>query len=152
MGINSNLNEWLNGYDNGFGSGLRSIGSDPHLTGRIRSLKRVRTRRLADSQWQQAGSSGPMAAPLLAKRVGEKRSLASWASIGIWPMAKREIGKCFSFLFSKSFSKFATVWIQIKFKLRTTSTRKIKYKSTLQHKRKFMRRHEWTDKIIYLNR
>jgi hypothetical protein len=42
--------------------------------------------------------------PLAAERAGEKRSLAGWASTRIRLMAKREIGKDFSFF--KSFSKF----------------------------------------------
>jgi hypothetical protein len=60
-------------------------------------VKRVHTWRLADSRWQQAGPSGPMAGPLLAERAGEKKSMASWPPTRIQPKAIRKIGKCFPF-------------------------------------------------------
>jgi hypothetical protein len=71
------------------------------------------------------------------RAVGKRRGRLGWFRdrAGLRPKLIRENRK--KNLFSNLYIKCKSIWIQNKFKLRTTSTHKIKFKSTSQHKGKY---------------
>jgi hypothetical protein len=56
---------WVNGYDNGFGSGLRPIRSDPRLTGRVSPYR-------VGCSFERQGVPGRLAGLRAEKVVGER--------------------------------------------------------------------------------
>jgi hypothetical protein len=69
--------------------------------------------------------------------VGLSEKLAGWVGSagGSWVSAQTGYGNRNSFLFQNLFPQCNSICIQIKFKLRTISTRKIKPNSTHQYKK-----------------
>jgi hypothetical protein len=63
---------YRNGYERGFGTGLKPIGSDSHLTDRIYLAKRVHARRLANLRWQASWVWVGRQLGLVRGHVGEK--------------------------------------------------------------------------------
>jgi hypothetical protein len=91
--------------------------------------------------WERKGVRGPGHADWARKAAGthgERLVRPSWAGYrvlsGFGPKRLRGIGKSLSI--SNLFINFKLIWIKFEFEIWLTSTRKVKYKSTQQFKRK----------------
>jgi hypothetical protein len=152
MGINSILNERLNGYELRFGSGLSPNRSEVHLLGGILAnglVEWVCTRRpdwpvaagALGLGWLATGPRGRLLVRLGAWPAGPSR----WAG---WVSAHCRIGIRNSFSFFQIFYNLQTNLNPIQIWISTISTRKIKYKNTSQHKGKYAL--VWNETIKYI--
>jgi hypothetical protein len=104
------LNERLNGYELGFGSGLSPNGSDPRLTSLIQLERRV-------------CPIGRLAGPARPSAEGEGKQASR---VDGWVSAHSAGIKRKSFLFSKSFYNLQTNLNSIQIQISMTSTHKNK--------------------------